>query len=79
MWRKLNDRENVTEVEAGVCITIPVGTHFQFRAFDKEPLTAVGATMPPWPGEGEAYRVQGKWTVNIGKAATVSLPPWLLD
>lgn len=79
MWRRLNDRENVTEVEAGVCITIPVGTHFQFRAFDKEPLTAVGATMPPWPGEGKAYRVQGKWTVNIGKAATVSLPPWLLD
>ncbi len=71
MWRRLHDQEEVVTVEAGVCITIPVGTHFQFRALGDEPLAAVGATMPPWPGKGEAYPVQGKWTPNTGKAATV--------
>ena len=48
-------------VEAGVAVTIPLGTHFQFRALGAEPMTAVGITMPPWPGEGEAYEVPGTW------------------
>jgi mannose-6-phosphate isomerase-like protein (cupin superfamily) len=26
-----------------------------------EPLAAVAVTLPPWPGEGEAYEVRGKW------------------
>jgi mannose-6-phosphate isomerase-like protein (cupin superfamily) len=65
MWRKLSDREEVVAVEPGVCITIPLGTHFQFRSFGYEPLAAVGITMPPWPGEGEAYTVQGKWTPTV--------------
>ena len=33
MWRKLNEREEVVTVAPGVCLTIPVGTHFQFRSF----------------------------------------------
>jgi mannose-6-phosphate isomerase-like protein (cupin superfamily) len=61
MWRRQGDREEVVAVESGVCITIPVGTHFQFRSFGHEPLAAVGVTMPPWPGASEAYPVQGKW------------------
>ena len=65
MWRKLADREEVVSVEAKVCITIPTGTHFQFRALGNEPLAAIGVTMPPWPGEGEAYEVPGKWTPTI--------------
>jgi mannose-6-phosphate isomerase-like protein (cupin superfamily) len=70
MWRKLGDQEEVVPVEPGVCITIPVGTHFQFRSFGYEPLAALGVTMPPWPGEGEAYFVEGKWepTVEAGPA-----------
>jgi mannose-6-phosphate isomerase-like protein (cupin superfamily) len=59
MWRKLGDQEEVVEVEPGVCITIPVGTHFQWRSFEGEPLSAVGVAMPPWPGEDEAYGVEG--------------------
>src|SRR5690349_12074211 len=51
MWRKLNDHEETVTVEAGIAITIPVGTHFQFRSLDSEALTAVAITMPPWPGE----------------------------
>ena len=32
MWRKQGQREEIVPVEPGVCITIPLGTHFQFRA-----------------------------------------------
>ena len=61
MWRKAGDHEQVVTVEPGVCITIPVGTRFQFRSLGAESLTAVAVTMPPWPGDGEADRVEGKW------------------
>jgi mannose-6-phosphate isomerase-like protein (cupin superfamily) len=66
MWRKLNDREETVDLHVGLCLTIPVGTHFQFRSFGDEPMSAVGATMPPWPGENEAIIVKGPWepTVN---------------
>ena len=61
MWRRQGDREEVVAVEPGVCVTIPCGTHFQFRSLGEEPLGAIGVTMPPWPGEGEALPVPGKW------------------
>ena len=61
MWRKTADQEEIVAVEAGVCLTIPTDTQFQFRSFGKEPLAAIGVTMPPWPGEGEATVVEGKW------------------
>jgi mannose-6-phosphate isomerase-like protein (cupin superfamily) len=66
MWRKLDDKEDELIVESGVCITIPVGTHFQFRSFGSETLSAIGVTMPPWPEQGdEAYEVTGKWTATL--------------
>ena len=61
MWRRQGGREEIVSVGPNVCVTIPVGTHFQFRSFGHEPLAALGVTMPPWPGEGEAYPVEGKW------------------
>jgi mannose-6-phosphate isomerase-like protein (cupin superfamily) len=61
MWRKLDGHEETVRVEAGVCLTIPVGTHFQFRSIGPGPLKAVAVTMPPWPGDGEAFEVQGLW------------------
>jgi mannose-6-phosphate isomerase-like protein (cupin superfamily) len=61
MWRSLGDDESVVELTAGVCLTIPLGTRFQFRALGDEPLAAVGVTMPPWPGEDEAFAVDGPW------------------
>ena len=69
MWRKTADREDVVDVEAGVCLTIPLGTHFQFRALGAEPLTAVGVTLPPWPGEGEVRVVTGPWTPTVSGPA----------
>jgi len=55
----------VVAVEPGLCLTIPLGTHFQFRSFGGEPLAAVGVTMPPWPGDDEAFEVEGKWGPTV--------------
>lgn len=65
MWRKQAEREEVVALEAGVCLTIPLGTAFQFRALGDAPLVAVAVTMPPWPGEGEAIVVPGKWAATV--------------
>ena len=66
MWRQQEGDEPATvELVTGVCLTIPLGTEFQFRAFGDEPLTAVAITMPPWPGEGEAVSVTGPWSPTI--------------
>ena len=62
MWRKQGSRETVEPLHPGVCLTIPLGTLFQFRATGDAPLAAVAVTMPPWPGEGEAVAVAGPWT-----------------
>ena len=65
MWRKQNGQAEIVDVFPGVCLTIPLGTHFQFRAFGYEPLSAIGVTMPPWPGKGEAIVVEGKWIPTV--------------
>src|SRR2546430_15031264 len=41
MWRKLEGQEGVGPVEAGVGITIPLGTWVQFRALGTRPLRAL--------------------------------------
>ena len=61
MWRKQGGREEVVALQPGVCLTIPVGTHFQFRASASQSVAVVAVTMPPWPGEPEAVMVQGHW------------------
>ena len=65
MWRKLGDQEEVAELGPGTSLTIPTGTHFQFRCDGPEPLNAIGATMPPWPGENEAFFVDGTWQPTV--------------
>jgi mannose-6-phosphate isomerase-like protein (cupin superfamily) len=65
MWRKLGDQEEIAELGPGVSLTIPTGTHFQFRCDGHEPLNAIGATMPPWPGENEAFFVYGAWQPTV--------------
>ena len=61
MWRKADEVETVTELTSGLSLTIPVGTHFQFRCDGDDALKCVGVTMPSWPGMDEAYEVTGKW------------------
>jgi len=65
MWRKLGQQEERVDVAPGVSVSIPTGTHFQFRCDSCEPLMAIAATMPPWPGEGEAYFVPGVWDATV--------------
>ena len=65
MWRKSGEQEEVVEVSPDVCVTIPLGTRFQFRAFGDEPLAAVGVTIPPWPGDDEATPVAGPWEPTV--------------
>jgi mannose-6-phosphate isomerase-like protein (cupin superfamily) len=64
MWRHQEDREEIVTLAPGTCLSIPVGTHFQFRATDAAPLAAVAMTMPPWPGSDEAYEVTGPWPAD---------------
>jgi mannose-6-phosphate isomerase-like protein (cupin superfamily) len=63
VWRRHEDREEVVAFEPGVSLTIPLGTHFQFRTVGDAPLAFLIATMPPWPGEHEAVRVADYWPV----------------
>ncbi len=67
MWRRQGDQEAIVQVAPGVSLSIPLGTHFQLRNDADEPLAAVAVTMPPWPGEDEAYLVEGKWPANLGE------------
>ena len=44
--------DEIVEVEPGLLHHHPaVGTRFQFRSDSDETLSAIGVTMPPWPGE----------------------------
>lgn len=61
MWRRQGGREETVTLEPGLCLTIPRGTRFQFRAAAGEAVSAVAITMPPWPGESEAVLVDGPW------------------
>lgn len=65
MWRQRGDTARVTPLEVGTCITIPVGTQFQFKSSGGESLSIIGVTMGPWPGVDEAYEVEGNWTPNL--------------
>ena len=61
LWRKDGAREEVVALERGVCVTLPRGTHFQFRAATCDPVAVVAATIPRWPGDDEAEHVPGRW------------------
>src|SRR5437899_13012098 len=65
MWLKQEGREEIIPLESGVCLTIPLGTHFQFRSLGDQALAAVSITMPPWPGDGEAFVVPGTWEPTV--------------
>lgn len=73
MWRKQAGREEIVELAAGTCRTIPSGTQFQFRAADDEPLDVGVVTIPPWPGEGEAVRVVGPRAGSLAQVLAARL------
>jgi mannose-6-phosphate isomerase-like protein (cupin superfamily) len=61
MWRSQSGRDETVALAPGTCLSIPVGTRFQFRSTGTAPLAAVAVTMPPWPGDDEAHEVPGAW------------------
>lgn len=61
MWRSQEGSEEITRLEPGLSLTIPVGTGFQFRAGNEAALRIVGLTIPRWPGAGEARLREGHW------------------
>ena len=65
LWRRRDDVEEIVDLQPDVALSIPVGTAFQFRATGDAPLRLVIVTMPPWPGEAEAIRVEGAWTPRL--------------
>jgi len=61
LWRAQDGREEITGLEPGVCVTIPLGTSFQFRA-GAGGLRVIAVTTPPWPDTADEARFsQGPW------------------
>ena len=77
IWRRDETGEQVTVLEPGVTIDIPVGTAFQYRCDGEEPLRFLCITMPPWPGHHEATHVPGPWEPNApdGWPPSADAPP----
>ena len=65
MWRKDAENVEVVGLEPGVSLSIPLGTAFQFRNDGSAPLEIVGFDTPPWPGDDEAFAVEGEWEATI--------------
>ncbi|MCH7740372.1 MAG: cupin domain-containing protein [Chloroflexi bacterium] len=68
LWRSMDGRERVIDLEPGVGANIPLGTRFQFRNDGDGLLEIVIATMPPWPGEpgnGDAVECDGPWNATV--------------
>lgn len=66
MWRANSATEATTDLVPGACLTIPLGTAFQFRA-GRDGLRVVAVTVPPWPGDpGEARPERGPWKAGPG-------------
>jgi len=61
LWRRQQGKAAVTPLRPGSTHTIPLGTAFQFRNTGSGPLDIVIVTMPPWPGNDEAVRVEDHW------------------
>ena len=65
IWRRSGETESVVDAASGLCLTIPLGTHFQFRAEPQAPFAFLAVTMPPWPGGDEAFPVAGPWRATV--------------
>jgi mannose-6-phosphate isomerase-like protein (cupin superfamily) len=62
LWRKRDgEKEIITDIESELSVTIPVGTHFQFKNIGDTDLVVLIVTSPIWPGEEEAESVPNYW------------------
>jgi mannose-6-phosphate isomerase-like protein (cupin superfamily) len=67
LWRRQVTRAEVVALEPGVCVSLPRGTHFQFRASAPDAVTMVAVTIPRWPGDGETELVRGPWESSLAR------------
>ena len=68
VWRRYpDDHQEAIDVRPGTCVRIPTGTAFQFRNTGADSLIFVIVTMPPWPGDQEADRVDDYWPTERAK------------
>ena len=65
IWRRDENGEEVTVLEPGVSIDVPVGTAFQYRCTGAEPLEFLCVSMPRWPGDDEATVISGPWAPTV--------------
>ncbi len=65
MWTSAGADEGFA-VGPGTSVAIPAGTAFQVRVDAGDALRVVAASMPPWPGPGEAVVVDGPWPPTLG-------------
>lgn len=70
VWRLQEGADEVVDATPGLCMTIPPGTHFQFRNTGTEPFMIIIVTMPAWPGAQEAIRVPDHWPTGDGAHPT---------
>ena len=75
LWRRDESGDEVTVLTPGVSVDIPVGTAFQYRCTGAEALRFLCITMPPWPGDAEATRIDGPWvpTAPVGPVSSEPL------
>lgn len=65
MSRAHNGRATIDALGPGLRLTIPLGTHLQFRALPAD-LRVLAVTLPPWPDDEEAARVPRHWPDSRG-------------
>jgi mannose-6-phosphate isomerase-like protein (cupin superfamily) len=65
IWRREEQREEVTTLDPGVSIDIPRGTSFQYRCTGSKSLRFLCITMPRWPGDTEATLIAGPWAPTV--------------
>jgi mannose-6-phosphate isomerase-like protein (cupin superfamily) len=66
IWRRNTVEANITVLEAGITIDIPLGTDFQYRSEADTDLVFICVTMPPWSGADEAnYIEESGWAPTV--------------
>jgi len=79
LWRKQAAKEEITALDPGLCVSLPRGTHFQFRASTSEALTFVAVTIPRWPGDEEVEYVRGPWHASLAPQPVSPTPGGAFD
>ncbi len=70
IWRKpAAGPELILALSPGLSLEIPSGCAFQVRVDGEAPLDVLAVTLPPWPGDDEARRVNGPWSPGLDPVA----------